>query len=202
MVTAILLTVPAYLTGAIPVAYVLGKWLRGSDIRALGNGNVGAVNAFRQFGWRIGAIVLLADVSKGAGVVVAGHALQLPEWGVLVSAFAVTVGHNWSPYIGFRGGKGLATVFGISLAMVPVLSLLTLPVVMACSLLTRSVAWGAAGGFVTLNSLVAATGQSAAMIAMCLLLSALVAATHFYRSLPEIKRVLRHHDLKALGAIE
>lgn len=192
----------AYFVGAVPVAYLLGRWWRHQDIRLLGSGNVGAVNAFRQFGWPTGTAVFAVDVSKGAVVILAGSALGLPEWGTLVGALAATLGHNWSPYIGFRGGKGVAPVFGMSLAMVPALSLLTLPLVLACFIFTRSVVWAFGVGFIALNALVAVTTQPATTVAMCLLLSALVFATHAYRSLPEIRAALRARNLKELGAIE
>jgi glycerol-3-phosphate acyltransferase PlsY len=192
----------AYFVGAIPVAYVLGRWWRHQDIRLLGSGNVGTVNAFRQLGWRIGAAVFAADVSKGAAVILAGRALGLPEWGILVGAIAATVGHNWSPYIGFRGGKGVGPVFGMSLAMVPILSLLALPLMLACFIFTRSVVWAFGSGFIALNALVVVTDQPSTSVVMCLLLSALVVVTHFYRSLPEIQAALRDRNLKAVGKIE
>lgn len=202
MVLIITFSFLTYLVGAIPVAYLLGRWWHHQDIRLLGSGNVGAVNAFRQFGWHTGTAVFAADVSKGAAVILAGSALGLPEWGTLVGALAATVGHNWSPYIGFRGGKGVAPVFGMSLAMVPALSLLTLPLMLACFIFTRSVVWAFGVGFIALNALVAVTPQPATTVAMCLLLSALVVATHSYRSLPEIRAALRARNLKGLGTIE
>jgi glycerol-3-phosphate acyltransferase PlsY len=202
MVLIIAFSFLAYFVGAIPVAYLLGRCWRHQDIRLLGSGNVGAVNAFRQFGWPIGTAVFVADLSKGAAVILTGRALGLPEWGILVGALAATVGHNWSPYIGFRGGKGVAPVFGMSLAMVPALSLLALPLMLACFIVTRSVVWAFGLGFIELNALVAFTAQSATTVAMCLLLSALVVATHFYRSLPEIRAALRARNFKALGVIE
>jgi glycerol-3-phosphate acyltransferase PlsY len=192
----------AYFVGAIPAAYLLGRWWHHQDIRLLGSGNVGAVNAFRQLGWPTGTAVFAADVSKGAVVILAGSALGLPDWGILVGALAATVGHNWSPYIGFHGGKGVAPVFGMSLAMVPALSLLTLPLMLACLIFTRSVVWAFGVGFIELNALVMVTGQPSTTVAMCLLLSALVVVTHFYRSLPEIRAALRARNLKELGTIE
>jgi glycerol-3-phosphate acyltransferase PlsY len=202
MVLTIAFLFLAYFVGAIPVAYLLGRWWHHQDIRLLGSGNVGAVNAFRHLGWPTGTAVFAADVSKGAVVILAGRALGLPEWGILVGALAATLGHNWSPYIGFRGGKGVAPVFGMSLAMVPILSLLALPLMLACFIFTLSVVWAFGAGFIALNVLVAVTGQTATTVAMCLLLSALVVATHFYRSLPEIRAALRARNLKALGEIE
>ena len=128
--------------------------------------------------------------------------MGLPDWGILVGALAAIVGHNWSPYIGFRGGKGVGPVFGMSLAMVPILSLIALPLMLACFIFTRSVVWAFGAGFIALNALVAVTDQPSTTVAMCLLLSALVFATHFYRSFPEIQAALRARNLKELGDIE
>ena len=68
-----------YLLGSVPTAYIAGRVLRGEDIRKLGGGNVGAANAARELGWKVGAIVLVVDAGKGAGAFLIARAMEVPE---------------------------------------------------------------------------------------------------------------------------
>lgn len=102
----------AYLIGSLPVSYWVGK-LRGIDIRTVGSGNVGATNVARSVGLPFGLLALLIDVAKGAVPGLLSVAWSLPIW---TAAFAV-VGHNWSLFLRFRGGKGVATTLGLLLAI-------------------------------------------------------------------------------------
>lgn len=192
----------AYLLGGIPTAYILGRRYRRVDIRELGSRNVGTLNAFRLFGWRIGFTVLTVDTAKGAAVILLAQALSLPVWGVFAVAGAAAVANNWSPYLRFNGGKGVAVVFGMSLAMVPVLTMSSLPIIVFGFVLTRNFVWAFAAGFAALNVLIVTSGQPASTVAMCLTLSAIVVATHFARTWPEISRALASRDLRRLGDIE
>ncbi|MEE9253465.1 MAG: glycerol-3-phosphate acyltransferase, partial [Pseudomonadales bacterium] len=141
MSVAIPLAVVAYLIGGVPTAYLLGRRLRGVDIRALGSRNVGAVNAFKQLGWKIGLLVLAIDVGKGAGLTMLATAAGIGAWGVSAVVVAATVGNNWSPYLRLSGGKGVAVVFGISLVMVPLLSIAALPFTVIGFVITRGLIW-------------------------------------------------------------
>jgi glycerol-3-phosphate acyltransferase PlsY len=116
------LAVAAYLLGSLPSAYIVVRLARGTDIRRAASGNVGALNAFRATGsgW-IGAAVLVLDVGKGVlAVLLAGAGAALATQS-LVAALAVA-GHNWSPWLRGRGGKGLATAAG-SLTMITPLAI-------------------------------------------------------------------------------
>ena len=126
--TLLLLCAAAFLVGSIPFGLVVGR-LRGVDLRALGSGNIGAANAFRTLGAGAGLVVLLLDGAKGWGcVTLAGALFALPGASdgapspalaqVLVGLSAI-VGHNNSIYLGFKGGKGIATMFGVLLALSP-----------------------------------------------------------------------------------
>ena len=123
LIAALLVSV-SYLIGGIPAAYLGARLQRGVDIRERGNGNVGTVNAVRTLGLRSGLLVLAADGAKGAAVIGIGMLAGVSDYTLFAMAIAVTAGHNWSPYIGFKGGKGVAVIFGISLAMAPVLSVM------------------------------------------------------------------------------
>src|SRR3989338_148119 len=99
-----------YLIGSIPTAYWMGRLCKGIDIRRHGSGNVGATNAFRVLGKIPGSIVLLVDVLKGAvAVTIVGDLFGLEHVGSRVLlAVAVVMGHNWTIFLNFKGGKGIA----------------------------------------------------------------------------------------------
>lgn len=106
----------AYIIGSFSSSYVLGKVLKKTDIRAYGSGNAGATNAVRVFGKKIGALAFILDVLKGVLAVYIGNRL-LGYDGKLIAGFFVVVGHNWPIFLKFKGGKGIATSFGILLSI-------------------------------------------------------------------------------------
>ena len=114
-----LLAVLAYLLGAIPFGYIVGR-ARGVDIRASGSGNIGATNAARVMGKKWGIFVLACDALKGwLPVAAAIWLLKLPPVWVALTGLAAFVGHVWPIYLGFKGGKGVATAAGVLLAVAP-----------------------------------------------------------------------------------
>ncbi len=142
MITWILLIAAAYVAGSIPFGYIIGR-LKGLDIREHGSRNVGATNVGRVLGKKLGILCFGLDATKGAGpVMVAGVVMGV--WGRSASAigaeamawwlgvaFAALIGHMASPWLGFRGGKGVATGFGALVAMWPVM---TVPALIALGL--------------------------------------------------------------------
>jgi len=111
--------VAAYLLAAFPTAFVVGK-LRNIDITKHGSGNIGGTNAMRVMGVGPGVVVMAVDVLKAAlPTYVAAHFLQLTLWQVLTVAAAAIIGHNWSVYISFRGGKGIACTIGVCAVLFP-----------------------------------------------------------------------------------
>jgi glycerol-3-phosphate acyltransferase PlsY len=143
----------AYLIGAFPSSIVLGKALRGVDVRLEGSGNAGATNAWRVLGWRIGIAVLVLDTAKGAlaaALVPRIASSELPISFAAASIFcglAAVLGHVFPVYIGFRGGKGVATAAGMLVAVAP------LPVAIALGVFVLSIT---VSGRVSLGSLLAA----------------------------------------------
>ena len=105
--------VAAYLFGSIPSAYIVGRLLRGVDIREVGDGHLGMAFTYRRVGLLGAIIVGLMDVSKGAAAVLLAQGLKLPLPVVLVAGLAVVFGHNWSIFLGFKGGKGALTTYGV-----------------------------------------------------------------------------------------
>jgi len=106
----------SYLIGSIPVGLVLGK-LRGVDVRAHGSGKTGASNVLRILGTKYAVIALICDVLKGViAVLLARYILESYTWEI-AAAFAAIAGHNWSVFIRFGGGRGVATAGGAQFAM-------------------------------------------------------------------------------------
>ncbi len=118
----ILAIVLAYLFGAIPFGYLIAKRAHGGDIRATGSGSIGATNVMRSVGRGAGLATLLLDVAKGfAAVAVARQLSNGQPWSrtVIIASFAAIVGHVFPVFLGFRGGKGVATGVGVYLAIAP-----------------------------------------------------------------------------------
>jgi len=106
--------VVAYLCGALPWSVWLGRWWYGIDPRAYADGNPGAMNAIRAAGWRLGIWVIALDYLKGfVPVLVAHYGLALPGHQLLWVAIAPTIGHAFSIFLRFRGGRALAVMFGV-----------------------------------------------------------------------------------------
>ena len=194
----VLLGLGAYLLGSIPTAYILVYLIKGIDIRQVGTGNVGALNTFQQVGPWGGLLVLAVDAGKGALASLAPQWTGVPEWTVFLTAPLVVAGHNWPVFLGFRGGKGAAAIFGISLAVVPVLTLIVVgPTVLMVTLL-RNVVLGAAFGFILLNSLLVATEQSADQVALCGGLTLAVTGTYVISARQHITNSIRHRQWRKL----
>ena len=140
-VWGIVLVVAAYALGAIPWGVVLGKTFAGIDVRDYGSKSIGATNALRVLGRKFSIAVLILDMVKGVLPVVIGRAAGLPDWSIGLAALAAVVGHCWSPYIGFTGGKGVATGGGAGVALFPWL-LLLIPIIVGVVLVTRYVSLG------------------------------------------------------------
>lgn len=106
----------AFVVGAVPFGVLVSRAFYGTDIRSAGSGNIGAANALRTLGRRGAAIVLALDALKGFAPALAAGALGGPL-AASAAAFAAIVGHCWSPFLGFKGGKGVATAFGALFAL-------------------------------------------------------------------------------------
>ena len=146
LTAAFLCAVLPFFISSIPFGYVIGK-LKGIDIRQHGSGNIGATNVSRVLGKKYGALVLVLDALKGALPVLAVKLYGLPfEYQVLAGLFAV-LGHCFSPFLRFKGGKGVATGLGAFIVISPKITLLAFFIFLAVFLLTR---------YVSLSSITAA----------------------------------------------
>src|SRR5665213_1068043 len=109
----------AYLIGSIPVAYIFGRVLKNLDIREHGSGNMGATNAFRVLGKGPGTAVLILDIIKGIiPVTLLANAFGLTDaLSLVIIGVATVAGHNWTVFLGFKGGKGMATSLGVLIGL-------------------------------------------------------------------------------------
>ena len=188
----------AFLLGSVPTAYLMGRALKGIDVRDAGSGNSGAVNAGRQLGKGIGVLILLVDAGKGVVALVIGLVLQVPVLTIYVSAVLVVVGHNFTPFLGFRGGTGAATVLGMSALMLWQITAAAVLLGAVFLVISRRAVWSMAAVFVLLNVLTIATSQRPGLIILCLVLSFLVAATHFSRQRADLLPALKRGDWRRI----
>ena len=192
----------AYLMGAFPTAYILGRRLKSVDIRRLGSQNPGAVNAYRHLGRAAGILVLVVDTGKGALAIFIGQRLGVPDVALYVAALVATLGHNFSPFMGFRGGKDAATVLGISAIMLWQITAVTVGAGFVLFAVTRNAVWSLAGVFLLLNALTIGTSQSLGQILICLALSFVVAGTHLFRQYPQLAPALRQRQWRRFMSID
>ena len=138
----------AYLLGSIPTGFLVAK-ARGVDIRTVGSGNIGATNAFRVLGKGLGIFVLLMDALKGFVAVQVG-AFVISQWLPyapleylrITAAVAAILGHNFTCWLHFKGGKGIATSAGVLIALVPLALVIVLSIFIILFLATRYVSIG------------------------------------------------------------
>ena len=140
--TQIIVLIIAYLLGSIPFGYLVVRTKEGGDIRQTGSGGTGATNVSRRAGKVAGVLTLLLDASKGAAaVLIAQNALD-SDWVKAAAAIAVIVGHIFPVWLGFRGGKGVATGVGVFLVLAPVALLCAGVVFVSIVFFTRYVSLG------------------------------------------------------------
>ena len=186
----------AFLLGSVPFGWILFRLRHGADVRTVGSGNIGATNLVRSSGWGIGLLTLILDAAKGAAAVVL--ALRLtgsPSWGA-AAGMAAVAGHCFTPWLGFRGGKGVATGCGAFAVIHPAGMLIALGLFALVLAATRKVAAGsiiASAGF----PVAAASLGAPATVALwsggaCLLIVA--------RHRENIRRLLRGEEGSLFGS--
>jgi glycerol-3-phosphate acyltransferase PlsY len=193
----ILAAISGYLLGSIPTGFLVGK-VRGVDIRSVGSGNIGATNVVRTLGKPAGGFVLLADALKGWLAVVVTATL-LSRWFSptasiktvetyrIIAGTAAILGHNFTCWLHFKGGKGIATSAGVLIALVPLAVLIAVGAWIVTLVLGR---------YVSLASIVAAFVMPFAVwitphkIAAMIYVTAALAALAIYRHRGNIKRLI------------
>lgn len=188
----ILMLLLAYVVGAIPNGLWIGKVYNGTDLREYGSKNIGATNAYRVLGKKVGFLVLLADIIKGLfGVWIAQVMLGTPL-AQLAGGLMAMIGHNWSLFLKFKGGKGVATGLGVLMMIAPVVTALVFSIWLVIVWLT---------GYVSLGSIVAAISVPCFMVLFGaepeFVLFGLIAALFVvFRHKANIGRLIKGQELK------
>ncbi|OGC36853.1 acyl-phosphate glycerol 3-phosphate acyltransferase [candidate division WOR-1 bacterium RIFOXYB2_FULL_48_7] len=126
LLKALFLLVVSYLLGSIPFSHLFPKKIKNRDVRLAGTKNVGATNALVVGGPLVGLLALIGDVAKGYLAVILARYFDSPDSLVALVAILAVIGHDFSIFLGFKGGKGVATTGGILLALDPIFTLITL----------------------------------------------------------------------------
>lgn len=176
-----------YLLGSIPTGYLVAR-SKGINIQSVGSGNIGATNVFRILGVKAGILVLLTDAAKGwSAVFLAVHCIGSPmgysdpvarEWLGVTGGVAAVLGHNYTVWLRFKGGKGIATSAGVLLALVPQALLVAAIVWGICLVTTRYMSIASIGGALCLPFAVWLLGYSASMTGITAFLGALAIYKH------------------------
>jgi glycerol-3-phosphate acyltransferase PlsY len=199
ILTAILLS---YIIGSIPFAFLLAKFLKNIDLRKVGSGNIGATNLARVLGYKIGGVGLLLDTLKGIIPVVYLAGLRPPPLNLspdclrLILGLASISGHNWTIFLNFKGGKGIATSLGVLIGLSiknPVIGEVVL--VLAFIWLATFFIWG----YVSLASIMASLCLPIFFYIFKLdktfvLFSVIISLFALLRHKPNISRLLQHKE--------
>ena len=175
----------SYILGSTPTAYLVAKKIKNVDIRRVGSGNVGATNAMRAIGTRGGLIVLVVDILKGllpvtiiATLCLSGNYDANPLKIRCLFGFFAFLGHNWSCFLSFKGGKGVATAAGVFLGLVPGILLIAGGVWVIVVFATRYVSLGSILSAVSIPMLVIILNKPPQLVILSIALSILVVYRH------------------------
>ena len=189
----IVVALVAYLLGSIPTGFLVAK-SRGVDIRQVGSGNIGATNVFRYLGKPAGVFVLLADAFKGfaavawlPGLVRPGTDPHTHEWLEIVAGISVVLGHTYTCWLYFRGGKGIATSAGVLIALVPWSFAVGFSVWLIVLALSRYVSLASIGAALSIPPTTWLTGKGWELI----VLTSLMAVVAIYKHKANIQRLLK-----------
>jgi acyl phosphate:glycerol-3-phosphate acyltransferase len=205
VVAYILTAVAGYLLGSLPTGYLWGR-ARGIDIRKLGSGNIGATNVFRNLGTAAGILVLLIDAAKGWLAAFAGQyglarlaesaaGSGSAEWFGIIGGFAAILGHNYTCWLRFRGGKGIATSAGVLLQLVPMSLLMGLGVFILVVGISRYVSLASISAATTIPIATWLTHQSPSLI----VITTAMAALAIYKHRSNIQRLLGGTESRLAG---
>ena len=176
-----LLVVVGYIIGSLPTAYVFGKRIKGRDIRGMGDGNMGARNAYHELGHKTGIIIFFIDTAKGCLAILIAQHFHGSESVILIAGVATIAGHNWSAFVGFRGGRGEATTIGILLVLMPQSLLIVAGPAFVVLLIKKNVILASAVLFISLL-LVNWWLRVPGILVFCgIALPIMVAITHYFR---------------------
>ncbi len=183
----------AYLIGSFPTAYIAGRLFKGIDIRGFGSGNIGATNTFRVIGRLPGLVVLAVDVFKGyvsvtfiANAFLCLSPVYRPELYQVFAGFAAIAGHNWTVFLRFKGGKGVATGAGVVIGLMPKIFWFALLIWAVVFIITRYVSVASIIASISVPLFALFFGETTEIIVFTSILSFIIV----YKHRPNIKRLM------------
>jgi glycerol-3-phosphate acyltransferase PlsY len=188
VLSTVLLVLGAFLLSSCPFSVIIGRWFLGKDIRDYGDANPGAANVFRAGGQKLGYLAVLLDIAKGIPFVFLAHTVfGLSNWVVVLAGAGAILGHAFSPFLRWRGGKAIAVTFGVLIALPQHEALFAFVVFVIVGILVLdNDAWGMLFGASGTLAFLAITGESSWELIMMLAILAIFAVKHFQdlRTLP------------------
>jgi len=172
------LVICGYLLGAVPFGVVISKAMGLPDPRTMGSKNVGFTNVLRVSGKKAGILTLIGDMGKGWVMGFAAMQLLQDEWAILIVALAPFLGHLFSPFLGFKGGKGVATALGSVLGVAPLIGLLLLLAWIGAVALWRYSSGGALIAFGLFPIIAALVRPTTAFVSFSVLVTGLIVMKH------------------------
>jgi glycerol-3-phosphate acyltransferase PlsY len=191
-VNAILLVTFAYLVGSVPFAFLFARRKGHLDIRRVGSGNAGATNVFRVVGSGAGLLTVLFDIAKGAAVILAAQRLGAPQYVCASAGVAAVAGHIYPIWLGFRGGKGVATTCGAFAVLAPMAMAVSVAVFGVVVALSRIVSLGSMIAAVCLGPLAYYVGTSVSVVRAAVVVGCLVVFSHRRNLVRLAARTERH----------
>lgn len=185
----------SYLLGSIPSAFLLTRLITGKDVRQYGSGNVGATNATRVMGFSYGVLVGAMDILKGYLAVMVAQTLlagNISIYFVLLAALLAIIGHNWSVFLNFTGGKGVATTFGVILRLLPSLFLVYAVIWLLLVLISKYVSLASIIGAISLPIVTFLLDLELAYVIFTLILALFIIIRHQ----ANIKRLISGQEKK------
>jgi glycerol-3-phosphate acyltransferase PlsY len=176
--SSLLLLTLGYLLGSMPNGYLAGRWLKGIDLRQCGSGSTGATNVLRNVGKGPALVVFLLDVGKGALAVLLAKSMGLNDWVQVLAGLAALAGHIWPVWLGWKGGKAVATGLGMFLGLAWPVGLACFGLFMAVISISRIVSLSSVVAAIGLPVLMLISGGSSAYLVVSLVASVLVLWRH------------------------
>jgi len=170
----------SYIIGAIPFGLIISRKIAGIDITHEGSGNIGATNVAREIGLKWGFLTLFFDLAKGFFplIIVSRYIAQDNSIFLIFTSMAVLLGHMFSPFLNFKGGKGVATAFGIFLALSPLSALISLCIFLVTVFFSNYISLGSMVGACTMPIILSFFNKPAALIFTALFTATLILITH------------------------
>ena len=178
LLTSLLLLAIGYLLGSMPNGYLAGRWLKGIDLRQCGSGSTGATNVLRNVGKGPALVVFLLDVGKGALAVLLAKSFGLNDWVQVLAGLAALAGHIWPVWLGWKGGKAVATGLGMFLGLAWPVGLACFGLFMAVISISRIVSLSSVVAAIGLPVLMVLAGASGASISVSVVASVMVLWRH------------------------